>query len=321
MTAAAPEAGIRLEGLHKRYAGEVALDGLDLTVGRGEIVCLLGVNGAGKTTALEIAEGLRAADAGTVRVLGMDPVADRRRVARHMGLMLQRAELPMPSRPIDALELFAAFYEDPLDPRGLLDHVGIAALARRPYRTLSGGERQRLQLCLALVGRPDVAILDEPTAAMDVAARRQCWELLRELRSRGAAILVATHLLDEAEAVADRVAVLHRGRLVALGTPAELRRSGDDGDAQGAVGREISLDLGTVLDIGALERLGRLPGLVSLRSDRPGRYLARGPDLGVLLVELTTWLWAAGIEPRSIEVAQVSLEDVFLRLVQEAAQP
>lgn len=315
MTPGLPQAAIQLDGLEKRYGGHAALDGLDLSVGRGEIVCLLGLNGAGKTTALEITEGYRAPDTGTVRVLGLDPVADRAKLAPHMGLMLQRSELPMPSRPREALELFAAFYDDPLPPASLLEEVGLKSVADRPYRALSGGERQRLQLCLALIGRPDVAILDEPTAAMDVAARHRCWELLRALRGRGAAVLVATHLLDEAEAVADRVAVIHRGRLVAVGSPGDLRRDARGGGSPRA--REVTVRLAAPLESAALERLGRVSGVLFVREDRPGQLVLGTADVPALVMELGTWLWALGVEPLAIEIGQVTLEEVFLRLVSE----
>ncbi len=335
---------IVLERLTKRYGGETVVDELDLTVASGELFALLGPNGAGKTTTVEIIEGYRRQDGGTVRVFGHDPRRDGGRIRPQLGLMLQSGGLYSQLRPIEAVELFAAFYPDPLDPAQLLAQVGLARAARTRYRDLSGGERQRLSLALAIVGRPRLAILDEPTGAMDAQARRETWRVLRELRERGTTILLTTHLLDEAEALADRVAILDRGRLVALGTPAELRRglglaprAAHDGavaaTADGAPTRqaatepaapavdlrEVRLELPGPLDADRLAGLGRLGAVQALRIDRPGVYVLRTPAAGELLVELTTWLLAVGIEPLAIRVGQGSLEDVFLRLVGEGS--
>ena len=335
---------IVLERLTKRYGGETVVDELDLTVASGELFALLGPNGAGKTTTVEIIEGYRRPDGGTVRVFGHDPRRDGGRIRPQLGLMLQSGGLYSQLRPIEAVELFAAFYPDPLDPAQLLAQVGLARAARTRYRDLSGGERQRLSLALAIVGRPRLAILDEPTGAMDAQARRETWRVLRELRERGTTILLTTHLLDEAEALADRVAILDRGRLVALGTPAELRRglglapraahdgavpATPDGAPPGQAAtdpaapaldlREVRLELPRPLDADRLAGLGRLGAVQALRIDRPGVYVLRTPAAGELLVELSTWLLAVGIEPLAIRVGQGSLEDVFLRLVGEGS--
>jgi ABC-2 type transport system ATP-binding protein len=345
------------ERLSKQYDGRVVLDELDLSIRGGELFALLGPNGAGKTTTVEIIEGYRRPDGGTVRVFGHDPRHDAGSVRPLLGLMLQSGGLYSQLRPIEALELFAAFYPDPLEPVQLLARVGLAHVARTRYRDLSGGERQRLSLALAIVGRPRLAILDEPTGAMDAQARRDTWAVLRELREGGTTILLTTHLLDEAEALADRVAIIDHGRLVALGTPAELRRglgvaagqraSGADGSGgarsragqsvdgaapggAGAAGgalagepavdlREVRLELAAPLDSERLTRLGRLPSVQAVRVDRPGVYVLRTASAGELLVEISTWLLAAGLEPLAIRVGQGSLEDVFLRLVGEGS--
>jgi ABC-2 type transport system ATP-binding protein len=334
------------ERLTKQYDGRVVLEDLDLTIRGGELFALLGPNGAGKTTTVEIIEGYRKPDGGTVRVFGHDPRHDAGSVRPLLGLMLQSGGLYSQLRPIEALELFAAFYPDPLEPVQLLAKVGLAHVARTRYRDLSGGERQRLSLALAIVGRPRLAILDEPTGAMDAQARRDTWAVLRELREGGTTILLTTHLLDEAEALADRVAIIDHGRLVALGTPAELRRglgvaaatgaatgaaAGVDGAAAGGAAggeltgepsvdlREVRLELAAPLDQARLTRLGRLPSVQAVRVDRPGVYVLRTAGAGELLVELSTWLLAAGLEPLAIRVGQGSLEDVFLRLVGEGS--
>jgi ABC-2 type transport system ATP-binding protein len=323
------------ERLTKQYDGRVVLDELDLSIRGGELFALLGPNGAGKTTTVEIIEGYRKPDGGTVRVFGHDPRHDAGSVRPLLGLMLQSGGLYSQLRPIEALELFAAFYPDPLEPVQLLAQVGLAHVARTRYRDLSGGERQRLSLALAIVGRPRLAILDEPTGAMDAQARRDTWAVLRELREGGTTILLTTHLLDEAEALADRVAIIDRGRLVALGTPAELRRglgvaAAPGAAATGAAGdeltgaptvdlREVRLELAAPLDSDRLTRLGRLPSVQAVRVDRPGVYVLRTASAGELLVEISTWLLAAGLEPLAIRVGQGSLEDVFLRLVGEGS--
>jgi ABC-2 type transport system ATP-binding protein len=213
---------IEVTGLVKRYGPLTAVDGLDLTVARGETLALLGPNGAGKTTTVECLEGYRRPDGGTVRVLGLDPVADSRALAPRIGVMLQEGGLYPHVRPAEVLHTFAAFHDDPEDPDALLASLGLDEVRDARYRSLSGGEKQRLALALALVGRPEVLFLDEPTAGLDPVARRTTWALLAERTRAGTTILLTTHLLDEAAAVADRVAIIDRGRLRLIGTPAEL---------------------------------------------------------------------------------------------------
>ncbi|MFI5255044.1 MAG: ABC transporter ATP-binding protein, partial [Candidatus Limnocylindrales bacterium] len=247
-------AAIEIAGLVKRYDGRAVVDGLDLTVGRGEILALLGPNGAGKTTTVEIVEGFRRPDGGAVRVLGLDPRRDGRELRARVGVMLQRADLYSQIRVLEAVRLFAAFYATPLDAGPLLEQVGLAGRSGDRYRSLSGGERQRLGLALAIVGRPELAILDEPTAAMDVTARRATWEVLRGLRAGGATVVVTTHLLEEADALADRVAIIDHGRLVGLGTPDELRASATGESALRSVSLELAAPL-TSEDLAALAHL------------------------------------------------------------------
>ncbi len=218
---------IEVDGLVKRYGLLTAVDGLDLRVERGETLALLGPNGAGKTTTVECLEGYRRPDGGRVRVLGLDPVADARELAPRVGVMLQEGGLYPHVRPAEMLHTFAAFHDDPEDPDALLASLGLDEVRDTRYRALSGGEKQRLALALALVGRPEVLFLDEPTAGLDPVARRTTWALLAERTRAGTTILVTTHLLDEAAAVADRVAIVDRGRLRLIGTPAELTSGGD----------------------------------------------------------------------------------------------
>jgi ABC-2 type transport system ATP-binding protein len=315
VTAPLLEPAVRVAGLVKRYGERTAVDGLDLTVRRGEILALLGPNGAGKTTTVESIEGLRVPDAGEVRVLGLDPRADAGRLRTRMGIMLQRGELWNQARVGELVELFAAFYERPLEPGQLLERVGLAGLHEARYRGLSGGERQRLNLALALVGRPELAILDEPTAAMDVAARRQTWDLLLELRDGGATVLLTTHLLDEAELLADRIAIIDHGRLVALGTPAELRAG--PVAAEGPRHHELRLELAASLEASDVAALAKVNGVRAVRQERPGIYALSTDSAGETLVALAGWLWAKQLLPLSIRTGPSSLEEVFLRLVAE----
>jgi ABC-2 type transport system ATP-binding protein len=308
---------IAISGLVKRYDGRAVVDGLDLTVERGEIVAMLGPNGAGKTTTAEIIEGYRRADEGKVRVLGLDPLADRATLRAKVGVMLQRADLYNQVRVLEAVRLFAAFYAAPLSPGMILDQVGLAERADDRYRTLSGGERQRLNLALAIVGRPELAVLDEPTAAMDVAARRSTWDLLRALRADGATILLTTHLIEEAEALADRIVIIDGGRLVASGTPVELRTGAPaPGDA-----RTIRLHLAIPLAPGDVASLSRVPGVTAVRHQGGAGYALTVTDPGEALVRLAEWLWAKRLEPTSIELGGESLEAVFLRLTSESTTP
>lgn len=215
-------AAIAVEGLVKRYDGRAVVDGVSLSVATGEIVALLGPNGAGKTTIVETIEGYRAPDAGVVRVLGTDPVRGGRTFRARLGLMLQGGGIDIRARPLETLVQFAAFHRDAREPGELLDLVGLRHVARTPYRRLSGGERQRLGLALALVGRPEVVVLDEPTAGMDPEARAVTREIIARLRGDGVAVLLTSHDLTDVERLADRVDVLVDGRLVASGTVSDL---------------------------------------------------------------------------------------------------
>jgi ABC-2 type transport system ATP-binding protein len=215
-----------VRGLVKSYAGTRAVDGLELTAARGQITAVLGPNGAGKTTTVEICEGLRAADDGSVQVLGLDPARDQVELRPRVGVMLQDGGLPTGARPMALLTQVARFYATPHDVAALGERLGITSYGGTPVRRLSGGQRQRLSLALALVGRPELVFLDEPSAGLDPQARLAVWDLDREARDAGTSIVMTTHAMDEAERLADQVAILSRGRLVACGTPAALTMSG-----------------------------------------------------------------------------------------------
>jgi len=221
-SAARVQPAIRVADLVKRYGGRTVVDGLSLDVGPGELVALLGPNGAGKTTTVEIVEGYRRPDGGSVRVLGVDPAAGGRDLRARVGLMLQGGGIDPRARPRETLVQYGLFHASPRDPDELLRLVGLETVAATPFRRLSGGERQRLSLALALVGRPDVLVLDEPTAGMDPEARVVTRELVSNLRTAGAAILLTSHDLSDVERLADRIVIIAEGRVVASASPAEL---------------------------------------------------------------------------------------------------
>jgi ABC-2 type transport system ATP-binding protein len=213
---------IEVTELTKRYGNRVAVDGVSFTVERGEIFGILGTNGAGKTTTVECLQGLRTADAGTISVLGLDPARDRDELRRRVGVQLQESRLPEKLRVREVLELFASFYRDPADVDSLLRRLSLEEHQRTYFGRLSGGLKQRVSIALALIGEPEVAILDELTTGLDPHARRDTWKLVEGVRESGVTVLLVTHFMDEAERLCDRVAVFDAGRVVATGTPAEL---------------------------------------------------------------------------------------------------
>jgi ABC-2 type transport system ATP-binding protein len=310
VTPAAPSvtrgtAAIEVVGLVKRYGATTAVDGLDLEVRRGETLALLGPNGAGKTTTIECCEGYRRPDAGSVRVLGLDPRRDAAALRPRVGLMLQEGGVYPLARPAEVLRLFAAYHRAPLDPDDLLERVGLEDARRTRFRDLSGGQKQRLSLALAVVGRPEVVFLDEPTAGLDPAARRATWEHVRELRAEHVTVVLTTHLLDEAEELADRVAIVDHGRLVALGTPDELTH----GDHE-----ELVFTAPPGLDRAAIAAAVAAP----VTEPRPGRYRIAGPTTPGRIARLATWLETQDVVLGELRAGKRSLEDVFLRLTAEA---
>jgi ABC-2 type transport system ATP-binding protein len=218
------EPAVVIDGLVKRYGGTTALDGVSLQAARGAVTALLGPNGAGKTTAVEICEGYRRPDGGSVQVLGRDP--GDRALAPRVGVMLQSGGVYPGVRAGEMLRLVASYAANPLDPAALMDRVGLTRVAGTTFRRLSGGEQQRLKLAMALVGRPELVFLDEPTAGLDPQARRATWALIEELRAAGVTVILTTHYLEEAERLADHVVIIDRGRAAVSGSPAELTRGG-----------------------------------------------------------------------------------------------
>ncbi|MFG1766524.1 ABC transporter ATP-binding protein [Micromonospora parva] len=213
---------IEVTKLHKRYGDLVAVDEVSFAVEAGEIFGVLGPNGAGKTTTVECVSGLRVPDGGGVSVLGLDPRRDAAQLRQRVGVQLQESQLPDQLRVAEALEMYASFYRDPADPAELIEKLGLGAKRNTGYKKLSGGQKQRLSIALALVGNPEIAILDELTTGLDPQARRDTWSLIEQVRSSGVTIVLVTHFMEEAERLCDRIAVIDRGRVVALDTPAGL---------------------------------------------------------------------------------------------------
>ncbi len=313
MTAAAVgrEPAIAVERLVKRYGARTVVDGVSLDVRPGEVVALLGPNGAGKTTTVEIIEGYRRADDGGVRVLGDDPARGRRELRARVGLMLQSGGFDLRARPRETLEQYAAFHADPRDPDELLGLLGLRDVAGTPYRRLSGGERQRLGLAVALVGRPEVLVLDEPTAGMDPEARASVRGVVAELRAAGAAILLTTHELADVERLADRIVVLVDGRIAASGTPADL-----------AAGRRprLRFRLDQALGEAELADLGRAIGAaVAVEGDS---YVVESvvPD-PALVAGIAAWCARGSRLIVELRTSGGSLEDAYLDLVATETEP
>ncbi|MCU1468166.1 MAG: transporter ATP-binding protein [Actinomycetia bacterium] len=316
MPAAASDPAISVAGLVKHYGPTRAVDGLSFEVAPGEVFGLLGPNGAGKTTTVETLEGYRDPDLGTVRVLGLDPVRDAPALRPRIGVMLQEGGLYPGLKPLELLRLFAAYYDDAESPERLLDIVGLHDATNTAVRRLSGGQKQRLSLAAALIGRPEVVFLDEPTAGMDPHARATTWQLVRDLRDRGVTVLLTTHAMDEAEQLCDRVAIVTGGKLAALGSPAELTRH--------AVSDEIWFAAAPGLDVLAIARALGLgaDGVVEDRvsEDRPGEYVIRAPGTPGRIADLACFLRDENVTLAALQAGRRSLEEVFLQITAEEAR-
>jgi ABC-2 type transport system ATP-binding protein len=291
---------VDVNGLVKRYGTITAADRLSFTAAYGEVTALLGPNGAGKTTTVEICEGYRRADGGSVRVLGLDP-GDRTLRAR-VGVMLQSGGVPTGVRTGEFLRLVARFYAHPLDPSTLLDRLGLTSSARTPYKRLSGGQKQRLALAAAVVGRPELVFLDEPTAGLDPQARHATWELVEELRSAGVAVILTTHHMDEAERLADHVVIVDRGMVIASGNPPEL------------TGAERQLRFRARPGLGLDELLSALPPGTIAKESPAGHYVIEGDLVPELLASVTAWCASHGVMTEDLRIERRTLEDVFLEL-------
>ncbi len=293
---------LQLRGVVKRFGPVTAVDGLDLQLGRAEVLALLGPNGAGKTTTVEMCEGFITPDAGTVSVLGIDPVADADQLRTRIGIMLQGGGAYPGVRVGEMLRLAASYSADPLDPDWLLETVGLAGHERSNYRRLSGGQQQRLSLALALVGRPELVFLDEPTAGLDAQSRLAVWDLVAALRRDGVSVVLTTHLMDEAEALADKVVIIDHGAVVAQGSVSELTSTADP---------VISVRCASGIDLDILEDRLNDPR-VSVSAVRPDRFTVTAPVSPELVTALTTAVAEQNVLITSLRVEQRSLESVFL---------
>jgi ABC-2 type transport system ATP-binding protein len=295
-------AAIRVRGLVKSYGDVRAVRGIDLDIGSGEIFALLGPNGAGKTTTVEILEGYRRRDDGEVTVLGLDPGRQRRRLKSRVGIVLQTTGVDRYLTVAETVRLFASYYPRPRKPEEVIDLVGLADKQNARVTTLSGGQLRRLDMAVALAGDPDLLFLDEPTTGFDPSARREAWEVVKSLSSLGKTILLTTHYMDEAQYLADHVAVIAEGQIVATGTPATIGHR----DLAGARIR-YRLPDGQVPP-GDLAGTPCADGYAEILSDDPVRDLHR----------LTGWALEAGVTLDGLEVSRPSLEDVYLALTAEA---
>jgi ABC-2 type transport system ATP-binding protein len=306
---------VRVRDVRKSYGARAILTGVSFEVRRGELLALLGPNGAGKTTTVEILEGYRRADAGSVSVLGLDPARDGGALRPRIGLMLQEGGIDNRSTPREVLWLYAKFYRDPEDPDALLEAVDLGRAATTRYRRLSGGEKQRLSLAIALLGRPELLVLDEPTAGMDPAAKQATRERIASLREAGTSILLTTHELGDVERLADHVAVLDRGRIVAYGTPAELT---------GAGAPRVRFRLSGALadgDASALAMVatgGQVPAAHVSPTGAGHQYelegLSAAPD-PALVARLAAWCAERGLLITELRLGSASLEERYLELV------
>jgi ABC-2 type transport system ATP-binding protein len=295
---------VEIRGLVKHYAGKAAVDGLSLTAARAQVTAILGPNGAGKTTTIETCEGYRRPDGGTVKVLGLDPVRDARELRPRIGVMLQAGGIPTAARAAEYLHVLTRFYARPLDPAMLISRLGLDSCGRTPYRRLSGGQQQRLSLAAAVIGRPELVFLDEPTAGLDPQARHATWELIEELRAAGTAVILATHYMEEAERLADHIAIVDGGQLAVAGSLREL--CGSSG--------QLRFRAEPGLDIDALA--AALPAGSAAKESPDGHYMVEvtgGVDPR-LVAAVTAWCAERGILAQSLRIESRTLEDVFLEL-------
>ena len=294
---------VGVEHLKLRYGDTIAVDDVSLSINRGEIFGILGPNGAGKTTTVECIGGLRKPDAGEINVLGLDVRADGKRLHERVGIQLQTSELPDKIYVQEALDLFASFYPDPVAPEELLQLLGLEEKRDTRYVNLSGGQRQRLSIALALVGRPELAILDELTTGLDPQSRRETWKLIEGIRDQGLTVILVTHFMEEAEYLCDRVALLHRGRIRAIDTPANLGAG---------LGQRISFSATAALD---LDMVRALPEVREAQV-QGGRILIEGS--GDVVAAVVALLVRERIVPEQTRVEQSTLDDAFVALTSEA---
>ena len=304
------ESSLAVRDLVKTYGAIRAVDGVSLEVGTGEILGLLGPNGAGKTSLLECVLGLRLPDSGSVRIAGLDARGQPAAVKRAIGAVLQSTALQDAITPREALDLFAAFYPRPIGAARLLERFSLVDKADARFETLSGGQRQRLALALAFVNDPALLFLDEPTSGLDPQVRRELHDAIRQFRAEGRSVLLTTHYIEEAHALCDRIAILHRGRVVAAGTPDQLI-------AQSASRTRLLVRAAQPLDPAAF---ASLPGILSASATDCSISL-QTKDTGPAIIELVRYLAQTGNELLDLQVRKPSLEDVFIELTGATGEP
>jgi len=305
VSASTPVPAVDVSGLVKRFGPTTAVNGLSLRLEPGTVLALLGPNGAGKTTTVEICEGFLRRDAGSVRVLGLDPATSGDRLRPRVGVMPQGGGAYPGVRAEEMLALVAACAANPLSPAWLLDVLGLTSARRTPYKRLSGGQQQRLSLACALVGRPELVFLDEPTAGLDPQARRLVWELVAALRADGVSVLLTTHVMEEAEGLADHVVIIDRGRVVAEGTPRQLTAERPDA---------ARLRFRARPGMDTSELCATLPDGCRISEPSPGAYQLSGRVDPQVVSAVTAWCARQGVLAEELHVGRRSLEDVFLEL-------
>lgn len=299
---------MELRDVVKTFGDTTAVDRLTLTVPRGGVFALLGPNGAGKTTTIEMCEGFLRPTAGQIRVLGLNPATEPERVRGRIGIMLQGGGSYSGIRVGEMLNLAAAYNDNPHDPDWLIEILGLEGVRRTTYRRLSGGQQQRLSLALALIGRPELVFLDEPTAGMDAQSRLAVWELVSALRRDGVTVVLTTHLMDEAEALADRIAIIDRGRVVTEGSPTELTSAPQEGTDQLTFRTDVPLDTARA-DAALARAYGPVP---ALRTGGPLHYILPTPATPELVASVTAAAAEQAVLVRRLDVAHRNLEEVFL---------
>jgi ABC-2 type transport system ATP-binding protein len=296
---------VTVKNLVKKYGALPAVDGVSFAIREGEIFGIIGPNGAGKTTTVECISGLRVPDSGSISVYGLSPQRERDRIREFVGVQLQESALPPRLKVGEALQLFASFYPNPLDPREVLKSLGIKHLERAAFKNLSGGQKQRLSIALALVGNPKIAILDELTTGLDPEARRDTWALIERMREHGVTVILVTHFMDEAETLCDRVALINRGRLRALDTPGAVAAEAGGNKLRFVPSQPVEDEALYAVDgVQAVERKGRVVTVTGT---------------GDLAASLINALAAGGVQVAELEARGGNLDDAFIRLTRDTA--
>jgi ABC-2 type transport system ATP-binding protein len=296
---------VRVTNLVKRYGSLAAVDDVSFSIREGEIFGIIGPNGAGKTTTVECISGLRVPDSGSISVCGLSPQHDRDSIREYMGVQLQESALPPRLRVGEALELFASFYSNPLDPQELLESLGVKDIERVAFKKLSGGQKQRVSIALALVGDPRIAILDELTTGLDPEARRNIWAVIERMRERGVTVILVTHFMDEAETLCDRVALIDKARLRVLDTPEAI--------AAKVGGNRVRFVPSQPVDD---ETLYAIPGVQAV--ERKDRYVTV-TGTGDLAASLLNALAAKGVQVSELEARRGNLDDAFIQMTRDSA--